>query len=598
MVETEQCGARRSFADARSASRSPFQWGSSRGENKDQHPAPRSAFAAAAVFRMVRVSRIENRLRHVFADGCTTPLGPGRDHTTCAGRLNKSSRPDADKNTDPAGSQHLRRGPTCRDQRSIYACDPDPAETPPVCVGRGAHAGRIDKRPPAEARSCPRPSPRSLRRTPVADQDCPSPSIGQERGPKAERLWLNDGSCVRRGPEHRTHVWSYDVVQCRAADGTALKTIGEHTRDCSVIRVDRTLTSAKVTDALSDVFLLRGLPSFLTPVQTSLPRLCSPGSRVSARQRYRPGQPIPCESFNARFRDESLARDIVYRLRDTQILIEWRTHSTTKSPHRALGHQPRTPPSRWPQGRPCTNTQIGPPGRADQGLRAQTQIGQRRDLVGRKDRLDAQPERFRGQALAGPLPSSRRRLTSSARILRSLLPICWHLNCSTVSEERWCVNRLGDVFGSLRLNCLHANRDGLGGADRLVRGCDVGVSPNTARRPCRLEGFRHCGSCGGRSRSRRATSSAAVPFVPGDAAMRGDRSRVTFALCAGWGGLEAGRRSSAVARLEWHPWSALRSRRRPVSRTRLLAFAERGDDGADRAAGCLRPSRNRRWHCE
>ena len=29
--------------------------------------------------------------------------------------------------------------------------------------------------------------------------------------PKRGRLWLNDGSCVRLRPEHRDHVWSYDV---------------------------------------------------------------------------------------------------------------------------------------------------------------------------------------------------------------------------------------------------------------------------------------------------------------------------------------------------------------------------------------------------
>jgi hypothetical protein len=27
------------------------------------------------------------------------------------------------------------------------------------------------------------------------------------------RLWLNDGSCIRRRPERRNHVWSYDFVE-------------------------------------------------------------------------------------------------------------------------------------------------------------------------------------------------------------------------------------------------------------------------------------------------------------------------------------------------------------------------------------------------
>ena len=36
---------------------------------------------------------------------------------------------------------------------------------------------------------------------------------------KKSRLWLNDGSCVRLRPEHPGHVWSYDFVQDRTADG-------------------------------------------------------------------------------------------------------------------------------------------------------------------------------------------------------------------------------------------------------------------------------------------------------------------------------------------------------------------------------------------
>ena len=33
-----------------------------------------------------------------------------------------------------------------------------------------------------------------------------------QRQPKRGRLWLNDGSCVRRRPQRRNHVGSYDFV--------------------------------------------------------------------------------------------------------------------------------------------------------------------------------------------------------------------------------------------------------------------------------------------------------------------------------------------------------------------------------------------------
>jgi len=40
--------------------------------------------------------------------------------------------------------------------------------------------------------------------------------------PKA-RLWLNDGSCIRLGPEHVNHVWSYDFVTAWTHDGRSLR---------------------------------------------------------------------------------------------------------------------------------------------------------------------------------------------------------------------------------------------------------------------------------------------------------------------------------------------------------------------------------------
>ena len=40
---------------------------------------------------------------------------------------------------------------------------------------------------------------------------------------KRERLWLADGSCVRLRAERPNHVWSYDFVQDRTADGRAYR---------------------------------------------------------------------------------------------------------------------------------------------------------------------------------------------------------------------------------------------------------------------------------------------------------------------------------------------------------------------------------------
>ena len=73
--------------------------------------------------------------------------------------------------------------------------------------------------------------------------------------PKKARLWLNDGSCIRLRPEHENHVWSYDFMMDRTADGRAvriLNIIDEYTREALMIRVDRKLNSTDVLDALTD----------------------------------------------------------------------------------------------------------------------------------------------------------------------------------------------------------------------------------------------------------------------------------------------------------------------------------------------------------
>ena len=69
------------------------------------------------------------------------------------------------------------------------------------------------------------------------------------RQPKKEQrsqAHLNDGSCVRRRPEHRNHVWSCDVVHCRTDDGmrqcrSDQWSSDEYSRECLAIRVDRKL---------------------------------------------------------------------------------------------------------------------------------------------------------------------------------------------------------------------------------------------------------------------------------------------------------------------------------------------------------------------
>ena len=77
---------------------------------------------------------------------------------------------------------------------------------------------------------------------------------------------MNDGSCVRRRPEYKDHVWSYDFMAARTSDGRAfriLTVLDEYTRECLAILVERHISSEDVVDQLFHLFIFRGIPEYL-----------------------------------------------------------------------------------------------------------------------------------------------------------------------------------------------------------------------------------------------------------------------------------------------------------------------------------------------
>jgi putative transposase len=136
--------------------------------------------------------------------------------------------------------------------------------------------------------------------------------------PKKGRLWRDDGSCVRLRPEYRNHVWSHDFVHCRTEDGRVFRTLNildEHSRECLAIKVRRKLTSGDVIEALSDLFILRGVPAYIR--SDNGPEFVAQAVQdwikaVGAKTAYiEPGSPWEngyCESFNARFRRRTVQR--------------------------------------------------------------------------------------------------------------------------------------------------------------------------------------------------------------------------------------------------------------------------------------------------
>jgi transposase InsO family protein len=151
------------------------------------------------------------------------------------------------------------------------------------------------------------------------------------------RLWLNDGSCVRQRRERKNHVWSYDFVSTKTHDRRTvriLNLIDEHTRDCLLIRCDRSWPSAKVIFALAEVMVMKSVPERLR--SDNGPEFVAKDLRkwlaaTGAKTLYiEPGSPWGngyCESFNSMLRDEFLNGEIFFSMKELRVLGErWRIH--------------------------------------------------------------------------------------------------------------------------------------------------------------------------------------------------------------------------------------------------------------------------------
>lgn len=184
---------------------------------------------------------------------------------------------------------------------------------------------------------------------------------------QVHRLWKKERLAVKpvkkkrkrnRGPwlstppraKYPNHVWTYDFMQDQLANGKKLKILNivdEFTRKCLRIEVKRSMGGQDVLECLRKTMAAYGIPAFIRSDNGS--EFIEKGLREWLAQQgtqtvyVRPGSPWEngkCESFNGKFRDEFLNREIFHTLLQAQIQMEWwRIHYNTERPHSALGYQ-------------------------------------------------------------------------------------------------------------------------------------------------------------------------------------------------------------------------------------------------------------------
>jgi putative transposase len=169
---------------------------------------------------------------------------------------------------------------------------------------------------------------------------------------KKRRLGCSANSCVRRPAEHKDHVWAWDFLHDRTADGGPLKwftLVDEYTRECLALEVRRGMTARAVNEVLAGVVRARGAPAHLRSdngpefiAQAIRAWMAGAGLETLYIEPGAPWENGYAESFNSKVRDELLNAEEFGSLREAQVLAkEWRQEYNHVRPHSSLGY--RTP---------------------------------------------------------------------------------------------------------------------------------------------------------------------------------------------------------------------------------------------------------------
>jgi putative transposase len=171
----------------------------------------------------------------------------------------------------------------------------------------------------------------------------------RKRKRKRRGKGTSENSCAVRRAEYRGHVWTYDFIHDRTEYGGRLKflvVLDEYTRECLAIAVGRTFKGKDVVAELLELFRIHGEPAYIRSDNGSefIARVVREGlADAGVETLYiAPSSPWEngySESFNSRFRDEFLDREVFSGVREARVLAEQhRVEYNLERPHMSLGY--------------------------------------------------------------------------------------------------------------------------------------------------------------------------------------------------------------------------------------------------------------------
>lgn len=167
---------------------------------------------------------------------------------------------------------------------------------------------------------------------------------------KKRGLGQKENGCATRRALARNHVWAWDFIHDRTADGRPLKwlsVVDEYTRECVGLEVARSMNAGRVTELLAGMIQARGAPVHIR--SDNGPEFIAQAIRrwlagVAVAMLYvEPGSPWEngyAESFHARLRDELLDREEFSSVLEARVVsAAWRQEYDHKRPHSSLNYQ-------------------------------------------------------------------------------------------------------------------------------------------------------------------------------------------------------------------------------------------------------------------